>query len=112
MGNPAIVVSHLPNPKLVIELNEEQEPIAAKRVKVELQWNGPSGLLVGRSANRRTWVFPDEKRRVPLKSRMLPHVRNRWNPENQVLIVPSVVMWNWPFGGGGMLVELMTTPWL
>lgn len=55
---PAIVASHLPNPKLTIELDEEQEPIAAKRVKVELQWNGPSGQPVG-PAQLTTWVFPD-----------------------------------------------------
>jgi type II secretory pathway pseudopilin PulG len=55
---PSMVTGHLPNPKLTIAVDDEQDPVAAKRVTVELQWSGPSGQPAG-PARLTTWVFPD-----------------------------------------------------
>jgi hypothetical protein len=55
---PSMVTGHLPNATLTIALDEEREPVAAKRVTVELQWNGPGGQPAG-PARLTTWVFPD-----------------------------------------------------
>jgi hypothetical protein len=56
---PPIVAGHLPNPNLTIAFDQEQEPVAAKRVTVELRWNGPTGQAAG-PARLTTWVFPEE----------------------------------------------------
>lgn len=56
---PEVVNDHLPNPKLMIRLDVEQEPIAAKRVTVELQWSGPKGEPIA-PARLTTWVFSDD----------------------------------------------------
>ena len=60
---PTVVATHLPESKLTVALEEEQEPIAAKRVTVQLQWNGPGGQPTG-PARLTTWVFPDD---LPLR---------------------------------------------
>jgi hypothetical protein len=56
---PAVVAVHLLNPELLVHLEEEHEPIASKRVTVELLWTGPNGQPSG-PGRLTTWVFPDE----------------------------------------------------
>ena len=48
----------LPGAKLSVSVNDESEPVVAKRVMLELGWNNPRGP---NSAPVRltTWVFPD-----------------------------------------------------
>ena len=41
-----------------------------------------------------------------------PRLRRTSGTRDHVLVVTGVVMWNWPFGGGGMLAGAITTPWL
>jgi hypothetical protein len=60
---PADVTSFLPNAKLNLALDEEHEPVVAKRVSLELQWNGSTGQPAG-PARLTTWIFPDD---LPLK---------------------------------------------
>jgi hypothetical protein len=56
---PAAFEPYLPGAKLAIAVHEEQEPIAAKRVTIELEWNGPNGRPTGPS-RLTTWVVPGD----------------------------------------------------
>ncbi|MCI0332210.1 MAG: hypothetical protein L0228_03165 [Planctomycetes bacterium] len=54
---PAQVASYLPGAKLAITVSDETDP-AAKRVLVELTWNGSSSQRIG-PVRLTSWVFPD-----------------------------------------------------
>jgi hypothetical protein len=56
---PIVAQAHLPGAKLSVTIQEEQQPIAAKRVMVALAWNGPSGRFTG-PVRLTTWVFQNE----------------------------------------------------
>ena len=55
---PSEIAPHLPGAELVVAVVDEQEPIAAKRISMELKWNGPGGQPA-RPARLTTWVFPE-----------------------------------------------------
>jgi prepilin-type N-terminal cleavage/methylation domain-containing protein len=57
---PASASAHLPGAKLAVDLTEEVEPIAAKRVTVELTWNNPPGRPA-RPVRLTCWAFVDER---------------------------------------------------
>ncbi len=56
---PAAVAPHLPGAKLLVAVDEETEGVAAKRVTIELAWNGPSGQPA-RPVRIIAWAFQDE----------------------------------------------------
>jgi hypothetical protein len=56
---PTVALAHLPGAKLSIAVDEEREPIPAKRVRFELMWNDASGQSSG-PAQLTTWVYPSE----------------------------------------------------
>jgi hypothetical protein len=58
VGIPSEIAPYLPGAELVIAVVDEQEPIAAKRISMELKWNGPGGQPA-RPAQLTTWVFPE-----------------------------------------------------
>jgi hypothetical protein len=58
---PEVVARHLPGAKLSVTVTEESEPVVAKRVQLELQWNGPRGQPVA-PIRLTTWSFPDSGR--------------------------------------------------
>jgi hypothetical protein len=55
---PKAIARHLPGAKLGVTVSEESEPVAARRVTVELQWNGPRGQPA-RPIRLTAWAFPD-----------------------------------------------------
>jgi hypothetical protein len=59
VGLPAAVAMHLPNARVRATVHDEPEPAAAKRVTIELQWDGPSGRAPA-PAKLTTWVFPED----------------------------------------------------
>lgn len=57
---PASATAHLPGAKLAIGLEEENEPVAAKRITIELTWNNSPGRSA-RPVRLTSWVFDDER---------------------------------------------------
>jgi hypothetical protein len=55
---PDSIARHLPGAELDITVSEESEPVAARRVTVEIQWNGPRGQPVA-PIRLTAWAFPD-----------------------------------------------------
>jgi prepilin-type N-terminal cleavage/methylation domain-containing protein len=56
MPLPESAATHLPGAQLKITVNDETDPVA-KRVLVEITWNGRGGERVG-PVRLTTWVFP------------------------------------------------------
>jgi hypothetical protein len=56
---PGPIKPHLPGAHLVVTLHEEQEPTAAKRVTIELEWYGPHGRPAG-PLRLTVWAFPGD----------------------------------------------------
>jgi hypothetical protein len=56
--SPDAISRYLPGAKLSIKIDEEGEPVVAKRLKLELQWNGPTGQAVA-PVQLTVWSFPD-----------------------------------------------------
>jgi type II secretory pathway pseudopilin PulG len=57
---PAAMSARLPGSRLSVAVIEESEPIVAKRVTVELRWNGPRGQPA-RPMRLTTWVYPEDE---------------------------------------------------
>jgi hypothetical protein len=57
---PAAVKPFLQGAKLAVALREEPGPVAAKRVTMELSWNGSKGQPAG-PVRLTTWVFPENE---------------------------------------------------
>jgi hypothetical protein len=55
---PESMSRHLPGAKLNVTVNDESDPIVAKRVKLELHWNNPRGQSPA-PVRLTTWVFRD-----------------------------------------------------
>jgi hypothetical protein len=55
---PDAISRYLPGAKLDIKIDEKSEPVVAKRLTLELQWNGPSGQAVD-PVQLTVWAFPD-----------------------------------------------------
>jgi type II secretory pathway pseudopilin PulG len=55
---PESMRSHLPGATLSVTVNEESDPIAAKRVMLELRWKNPRGQSPA-PVRLTTWVFPE-----------------------------------------------------
>jgi hypothetical protein len=55
---PESMSKYLPGAKLSVTVNDESEPIVAKRVMLELHWNNPRGQSPA-PVRLTTWVFPD-----------------------------------------------------
>jgi hypothetical protein len=55
---PADAKSNLPGATLGITVHDEQEPVAAKRVTIKLNCNGPNGRA-STPLRLTTWVFAD-----------------------------------------------------
>jgi hypothetical protein len=53
---PESMSKNLPGAKLNVTINDEREPIAAKRVMLELHWNNPRGQAPA-PVRLTTWVF-------------------------------------------------------
>ena len=58
---PKPLAGYLPGAKLSISLDNENTPAAAKRIHIELTWNGPDGQPVA-PVQLTTWAFPDRPR--------------------------------------------------
>ena len=58
IASPDAISRYLPGAKLSIKIDEESEPVVAKRLKLELQWNGPTGQAVA-PVQLTVWSFPD-----------------------------------------------------
>jgi len=54
---PEAMRPHLPGAKLRVTVNDESEPVVAKRVSLELRWNNPRGQTSA-PVRLTTWVFP------------------------------------------------------
>jgi len=54
---PESVTSYLPGAKLIVSLEDETDP-AAKRVRVEITWNGHGDQRAG-PVRLTSWVFPE-----------------------------------------------------
>jgi prepilin-type N-terminal cleavage/methylation domain-containing protein len=55
---PAPLERYLPAGKLVATVEEQTEPVVAKRVYLELTWSGPGGKQSG-PVRLTSWVFPE-----------------------------------------------------
>ena len=55
---PEAIVQYLPAAKLATTMNEEHEPVAAKRVSFALSWRGPKGQPAG-PIRLTIWVYKD-----------------------------------------------------
>jgi hypothetical protein len=55
---PESMSRHLPGAKLSVTVNDESEPVVAKRLMLELRWNNPRGQTPA-PVRLTTWVFPD-----------------------------------------------------
>jgi prepilin-type N-terminal cleavage/methylation domain-containing protein len=55
---PAQLDSHLPGSKLTLAVVEESEPIASKRINLELVWNGTNGQMVA-PVRLTSWAYRD-----------------------------------------------------
>jgi hypothetical protein len=60
MEIPVAVARRLPGAQLRVTVREESEPIVAKRVMLELKWNGPRGQPVA-PVRLTTWAFPESR---------------------------------------------------
>ena len=58
MEIPAAIAPVLPGAKLVVAVAEDEDPIVAKRVSVELSWNGAAGKSAG-PVRLTAWVYPE-----------------------------------------------------
>lgn len=56
---PEVAKSFLPNASIKAAIINEQEPVAAKRIQVELTWTAPGGQPAG-PVRLTSWAFPDE----------------------------------------------------
>jgi prepilin-type N-terminal cleavage/methylation domain-containing protein len=56
---PPPLAVDLPGAKLSVAIADEATPVAAKRITVELTWNGSDGELRG-PAHLTSWAFPDQ----------------------------------------------------
>jgi hypothetical protein len=57
---PTSAAAHLPSATLAVTMNEEDDPVAAKRVTIELSWNNARGRPA-RPVRVTCWVFNDER---------------------------------------------------
>jgi hypothetical protein len=55
---PEGLAPYLPGGQLAVAVADENDPVAAKRVSIELSWNGPHGQPAG-PVRLTTWVYPD-----------------------------------------------------
>jgi Tfp pilus assembly protein PilV len=55
---PDVVNLYLPGAAFSASVAEQEQPLASKRLSVELRWRGPSGQPAG-PLRLTTWVFPD-----------------------------------------------------
>jgi len=60
---PETVSRYLPGAKLSATVREESEPVVAKRLTLELQWNGPRGQAAT-PVRLTVWSFPDSAQQV------------------------------------------------
>jgi hypothetical protein len=56
---PEAVKAYLPEAKLAATVTDLQEPVAAKRVTIQLTWNAPNGLTA-RPVKLTVWSFQHE----------------------------------------------------
>lgn len=56
---PDVVNLYLPAAALSATVAEEQEPVAAKRLSVELRWHAPNGQSTA-PLRLTTWVYPED----------------------------------------------------
>jgi hypothetical protein len=55
---PDTISRYLPGAKLSVTVSEESEPVVARRLTLELKWNGPHSEPVA-PVRVTTWAFPD-----------------------------------------------------